>query len=328
MKRRDFLKATLGGGAAALAGATTTVQARENLKPIEGAVGLLYDSTLCVGCKACVKACKEVNGMPPEIRDGNPQYDSARDLSAKTRNVIKVYKNGTAEVKDREIDGFAFAKRSCQHCVDPGCVSVCPVSALTKDPKTGIVGYDADACIGCRTCMTGCPYNVPRFDYEGPFGKLFKCELCNQKGLERVDKGLTPACAEVCPTGATLFGRQDDLLQEAKHRLALPEGEMVSYPRGNLSKPDAPHEKPAPKYQSNVFGEKELGGTQVMHIAGVPTEKLGLPNFPERSYASISEGVQHTIYKGFAAPLLALAGMTYLVRRNTKNGDDQDGGES
>lgn len=321
MNRRDFLKASLGGVAALGSG---TALARPNREPAPQAVGMLYDSTLCIGCKACVAKCKEVNGMPPEIDGDNLQWDSARDLSPQTLNVIKLYENGSGEKKDRETDGYAFEKRSCMHCVDPGCVSVCPVTALRRHPVTGIVTYHKDACIGCRTCMTGCPYNVPRYDFNNPVGEIHKCQLCNQAGVERIDKGMMTGCAEACPTGATLFGPREALLAEAKRRMELKPGEIYNYPRGDVTKPDSHHEKEVPEYLQHVWGEKEAGGTNVMHISSVPFDKLGMPPLGERSYASISETVQHTLYSYMVLPAVVLGGLSYVVRRNTedKEGDD------
>ncbi len=86
-------------------------------------------------------------------------------------------------------------------------VSLCARSRAEKDPKTGIVHYDKDVCTGCRYCMVACPYNVPKYDYNNPFGALHKCELCNQKGVERLDKGGLPGCVEVCPAGAVILVR-------------------------------------------------------------------------------------------------------------------------
>ena len=322
MKRRDFLKASLGGTAAALG--TGVAKARPNLEPAPEAVGMLYDSTLCVGCKACVAACKAINGMPPTQLGDDVQYDSAKDLSPQTLNVIKVYRDGEAAEKDRVSNGFAFEKRSCMHCVDPGCVSVCPVTALRRHPVTGIISYHADVCIGCRTCMTGCPYNVPQFDYDNPFGELHKCQMCNQAGVERIDQGLMTGCAESCPTGATLFGSRETLLAEAKRRMKLQPGEIYNYPRGDLRDPDSFHEKAAPEYQQHVWGETEAGGTNVLHIGAIPFDKMGMPPLGERSYASISESVQHTIYSYMALPALLLGGLTFIVKRNTDDeGDDQ-----
>lgn len=323
MDRRTFLKAATVGTAAACV--SSVAEARPNLEPAPQAVGMLYDSTLCVGCKACVAACKEVNGMDPVIMGDDVQFDSAKDLSGDTLNVIKIYKDGTAEVKDSEANGFAFEKRSCMHCVDPGCVSVCPVTAMRRDPLTGIVTHHPDACIGCRTCMVGCPYNVPQFEYDEAFGKIQKCQMCNQEGLERISKGGMTACAEVCPTGATLFGPRDMLLEEAKRRKSLKAGETYNFARGDISKPESFHEKKLDaNYLDHIWGEKEAGGTNVMHISAVPFDKLGMPPLEERSYASMSESVQHTLYSYMALPAAAMAGLTYIVKRNKDNHDGEE----
>lgn len=321
MKRRDFLKAT--AVSTAVVCSAEVAEARPNLQPAENAVGMLFDSTLCVGCKACVAMCKKVNDMPPVIEGDNKAWDSARDLSPQTLNVIKVYKNGTAATKDKETDGFCFEKRSCMHCVDPGCVSVCPVTAMRRDPLTGIVTYHADACIGCRNCMVGCPYNVPQFEYDEAFGQIQKCQMCNQEGVERINNGEITGCAEACPTGATLFGSREDLLKEAKRRMAMKEGAIYNYPLGDLSEPDSYHEKAIPAYQQHIWGEKESGGTNVMHISAIPFDKLGMPPLKDRSSASIAEGVQHGIYSYLALPAIALAGLSFVVRRNENDeGDD------
>ncbi len=321
MKRRDFIKATLGGAAATVC---STAEARPNLEPAKNAVGMLFDSTLCVGCKACVSKCKEVNGMPPVIEGDHASWDSARDLSGKTLNVIKVYKNGSAAVKDSEVDGFCFEKRSCMHCVDPGCVSVCPCTAMRHDPLTGIVTHHPDVCIGCRNCMVGCPYNVPQFEYNELFGQIQKCQMCNQAGVERIDKGQITGCAEACPTGATLFGTRDALLQEAKRRMALKPGDIYAYPRGDVSRPDSFHEKAVPLYKKDIWGEKEAGGTNVLHISSVSFDKLGMPPLEERSASSVAATVQHSLYNFMVLPAVALVGLSYVVRRNT---DANDGGE-
>jgi Fe-S-cluster-containing dehydrogenase component len=258
------------------------------------------------------------------IERGENGWDSARDLSGDTLNVIKVYRNGNAQTKDQEVDGFCFEKRSCMHCVDPGCVSVCPCTAMRQHPVTGIVTHHPDVCIGCRNCMVGCPYNVPQFEYDEVFGQIHKCQMCNQKGVERIDNGQMTGCAEACPTGATLFGTREALLAEAKRRMALKPGEIYNYPRGDVSRPDSFHEKEVPLYQQQIWGEKEAGGTSVMHVSAVPFDKLGMPPLEERSAASVAEGVQHTIYNFMALPAIALAGLTYVVRRNTA---DQASGE-
>jgi Fe-S-cluster-containing dehydrogenase component len=337
--RRDFLRRAAETSATAAAGVAGTMvgaapepaaalQRPPKPMPPE-AVGLLYDGTLCIGCKACVKGCKEANGMPAEIAPAQAgwnegTWDSPVDLSAKTLNIIKVYREGTAETKDVEKNGFAFSKRQCLHCADPSCVSVCPVSAMTKDPRTGVVSHHADRCIGCRYCVLSCPFGVPKYDYTNAFGKIAKCQLCKH----RLAEGQLPACVDVCPTGATLFGRSADLKEEAKRRLALKPGDRQQVPRGDLAGKlggeRSGHERTvAVSYQAHIYGEKELGGTQCLALSAVPFDKLNLPTkVPETGYPTVTEGIQHTLYQGMVAPMALLAGLVYLAHHNHKARDE------
>ena len=90
-----------------------------------------------------------------------------------------------------------------------------------------------------------------------------------------------------------------------------------------MRQPSSHHEKAVPHYQQHVWGEKEAGGTNVMHISSIPFDKLGMPPLGERSHVSISEGVQHTLYSYMALPAVVLGGLTWLVKRNTDDeGDD------
>jgi Fe-S-cluster-containing dehydrogenase component len=328
LDRRAFLARSFGGAAAGAALAAGEAQAITLARPDRvappGAVGILYDSTLCVGCKACVAACKAANGAPAVVpatlkawNDG--EWDSAEDLDGRTLNVIKAYVNGTREAKDREVDGFAFVKRHCLHCIDPSCESVCPVSAMRKDPVTGIVTNDKDACMGCRYCSYACPFGVPQFDLSIAYGRINKCEMC--KHLQA--KGGIPACCDVCPTGASLFGKLTDLQKEAETRIALAAGTEYDFPRGRLgdeSRPKNPGH--AATYLKKVYGEKDGGGTQLRYIAGVSFEKLGLPTLPPHSFAATAEGIQHTVYKWFLAPLVLFAGLLALTWRSTRRGRD------
>jgi Fe-S-cluster-containing dehydrogenase component len=316
--RRDFLRgAGFVTAAAAVPTEAAAAIARSPKQISPQAVGMLYDSTLCIGCKACVAACKVANKMPEDIPQtlsgwNENTWDSAEDLSGRTLNVIKVYRNGTAEQKDREINGFAFVKRHCLHCVDPSCVSACPVSAMRKDPVTGVVTYDADACIGCRYCVYACPFGVPQFDINNPLGKIAKCQFCAHLQKE----GKTPACCDVCPTGASLFGPVKELEHEIERRLATPAGSAYEFPRGKLGENRPPNAATIPTYVKGVYGEHEAGGTQVRYLAGVPFPKLGLPNVGRQSPASLSEGMQHTLYQWLIAPLVAFLGLAFLARRN------------
>ncbi len=127
MERRDFLRAIAAGGALPpVSFRPLMVQALFNGRQRRGppeALGLFYDSTLCIGCKACVAGCKAANGMPvdisPDQREWNQgTWDTPKGLSGHTLNTILVYRDGAMEQKDREENGFAFIKRQCLHCVD------------------------------------------------------------------------------------------------------------------------------------------------------------------------------------------------------------------
>jgi Fe-S-cluster-containing dehydrogenase component len=304
LSRRGLFQVAAAGTAAIPA---LDARARPNKTMPDKALGLLFDGTLCIGCRACMSACKETNGLPPErtMLENGDYWDAPLDISGTTYNVIKAYRDGPL---------FAFTKSSCYHCVDPSCVSACPVSAMTKDPATGIVEYSVDACIGCRYCVAACPFGVPRFTYDTPFPKIAKCELCR----ERLAYGKYAACAEVCPTGATLFGSVVDLRAEIERRKKLAPGTNTSFPRGRIDGTDTYTGKVG-AYVDHVYGDKEIGGTQVLHLSGVPFELLGKPKLPDTPPARISETVQHAIYQAFIAPAVFLAGLAALAWRNMKD---------
>ncbi|TCP94706.1 [NiFe]-hydrogenase II apoprotein ferredoxin-type subunit [Cricetibacter osteomyelitidis] len=278
------------------------------------AVGMLYDSTLCVGCQACVAECQNVNGTAVNP-DGEQTWSNNDKLSPFTRNVIQVWSDGDGVNKDQLQNGYAYIKKQCMHCVDPNCVAVCPVQALTKDPKTGIIGYDPDICTGCRYCMVGCPFDVPKYDYNNPLGQISKCELCNQKGVERIDKGELPGCCHVCPTGAIIFGTREELMAEAKRRLRLLRGTDYDYPRQSVNSTDT-YRGTVPFYQQHIYGEFEGGGTQVLVLSAVPTDNLGLPPLEREATGSRAAHLQHFLYRGMALPLLGLAGLSMMTYKN------------
>lgn len=283
--RRDFLKSAAAGGALLLS--PLGAMANEtDLKADDEAVGMLYDSTLCVGCKACVTRCKQVNDMEaaPSPNDGDRLWDSPNDLDYRTRNIIKLYK---------EEDQFAYVKHQCMHCIKPSCVSACPVSAMQKEEKRGIVFYDKDKCIGCRYCQIACPFNIPKFEWPEAFPKIVKCDLCKYTNLKLKNE---PACCETCPTEAVIYGKRKDLLHEAKMR-------MAAHPE---------------KYQDAIYGEHEVGGTNVIYLAGTSFTNLGFPELEQESAAVVSEHIQHTIYKGFIAPVALYGFLAMVALKNRK----------
>src|SRR6185436_14477411 len=181
---------------------------------------LLLDTTRCIGCGACYRACKERNALPAT---GDVLTDVLSDSTYTTL----------------EARAGRYVRRMCMHCASPTCVSSCPVAALAKTPA-GPVVYDEKRCIGCRYCIQACPFSVPRYEWSAVLPRVRKYDLC----ANRLSAGQATACAGVCPTGATRYGSRDDLLTEAKQRIAL---------------------EPA-RYVDHVYGEHEAGGTSVLFI--------------------------------------------------------------
>jgi Fe-S-cluster-containing dehydrogenase component len=330
--RRNFLKGLAVGAASLGAGSIMGPAAARPAKALApGAVGILYDATQCIGCKACEVACKAHNGLPPVDNPALDQaygvagaWDGADDLNSRTMNKIKAYpglKTVAASRADAVLaettpasDEVSFVKRACMHCVDPDCVSACPVSALTKDAQTGIVQYNPDACIGCRYCQIACPFNIPKFEYEKAFPQIVKCQMCT----DLVADGGIPACCSACPTGASLFGRVEDLRAEGHRRLAAAPGARLEYPIHALDSGDRKVATVA-DYTPRIYGETETGGTQYMLMADVPFDKLGLPQLGSESSARLSETIQHSLYGGMVAPTLLLGGLVYAAYRNTRD---------
>lgn len=286
INRRDFLKFSAGAGLMVSAGATPGQAAsRGQLSP--DAVGILYDATLCIGCKSCMVNCKKYNAMeggalyhpgrdiPYEYATPEKIYDAPVELSATTLNIIKQYSDGPAH---------SFIKQHCLHCIDPACASVCPVGALYKDPTSGIVAYDKKKCIGCRYCQMACPFNIPKFEWDSTKPEIVKCQLCRH----RYASGGYSACCEFCPTGASLFGKVADLRLEAKQRLTLKPGDYYDYPVQRIGSGQRLRTKVS-AYVDHVYGMTEAGGTQYLLMAGVSFDKLGFnPRITDQAYPELT----------------------------------------
>ncbi len=291
VSRRTVLRVLGAGAAGAAAASAIPAAAREPPRLPADAKGLLYDSTLCIGCRACVTKCKEANELPPDATAMlGAVYDAPADLNATTKTVIQLYQGGGQA---------AFMKRQCMHCVDPACVTACMIQAFRKGPE-GIVSYDASHCIGCRYCQIACPFNVPKFEWSKAIPKIVKCELCRHR-----KEG--PACAQVCPREAVIYGKTSDLLAKAKRRVA-------AEPK---------------RYFPKVYGETDGGGTQCLYLApaGIPFERLGLPDLGPEGVPHRAVSVQHGLYQGFVAPVVLYAALGFVVWRNRKSQQGKEGGK-
>lgn len=213
--------------------------------------GILFDSTMCVGCGECYTACKSKNNL----RESNSDFLKDH-LSENTFTVVEEY-------------GENYTRKMCMHCQEPACVSVCPVGAFTKT-ELGPVIYDQDKCIGCRYCMQACPHSVPRYEWSKVNPHVKKCTMC----YDRVSKGEATACSEACPTGATLFGDLEELIIEAKQRIKDNPDEYYNQIYG-LEEAGG----------SNVLILSSVPFEQLGFVTKLPKEPL--PNFTNRALEKI-----------------------------------------
>ena len=287
ISRRQALLGIVGvGGAITAAPLTSAAAEMHPAHPVAppDAVSMLYDNTICTGCKACMVACSDANGLPRDTTLSGGLWHMPEDLNSKTKNIIKLCEepNGT---------DFAFVKRQCMHCLDPACVTGCPFGALKKN-LWGAVTWDGSLCIGCRYCEVACPFDVPKFEWDKWNPKIVKCEFCFD---QRLKENQQPACTGVCPTGAVIFGRRVDLLAKAKERIAA---------------------SPNKYFENRVYGEYEAGGTQVLYLSSVPFDKIGLPKLGSTSLGHYATKVTSVIYKWLSGPILVGALLGALIKRN------------
>lgn len=277
MNRRTAITALVSTAAAACG--LSKAQAGAHAAAGPKAVGLLYDSTMCVGCLACVSGCADAQAA--RMADEGRLYQDSRKLTPQARTAVRTITKGEAE---------CYSKLQCMHCLDPGCVSACMMGALSKDER-GIVSWDGDRCVGCRYCQIACPFNVPRFEWSNARNpRIVKCEMC----WPRQDKGEKPACVESCPAEAVIFGKRDELLAEAHRRIEeTPDG-----------------------YFPKILGERDAGGTQVLMLSPVSFAELGVPDVGTEPIPESVRNVQGALYNGFVAPTVLYGVLATVVWRN------------
>jgi formate dehydrogenase iron-sulfur subunit len=250
-------------------------------------MAILTDVTLCIGCEDCVTACKRTYGLAAD-RPWRWQND-VTDLSA-TRWTTIVNKPGGRHVR-----------KQCRHCAEPACVSVCPVGALRKTPE-GPVIYNGSLCMGCRYCMMACPYGIPRYTWLETVPYVRKCVLCH--GKIKSGELKQPACTAACPTGATIFGDRQELLAEAHRRIE--------------AKPDL--------YINRVFGEHEVGGSNVLYISDIDLGFLGWkPDLGDDPYPAMTWPALRMVPGVFVGVGVAMSATCWLIGRRMKIAAEQSG---
>lgn len=171
-------------------------------KPAEHYYGMGIDISKCIGCGRCVDACKTENDVPREpyfFRTWVERYRVMGDGETIVDSPNGAIDSFKSEAREQEMVRSFFVPKLCNQCDNPPCVQVCPVGATFKSPD-GVVLVDKDYCIGCRYCIQACPYGARYLDPETRTAE--KCTFC----YHRLVKGLKPACVEVCPTQARIFG--------------------------------------------------------------------------------------------------------------------------
>lgn len=244
---------------------------------------VLVDMTRCIGCRSCQVACKAWNDNAAETTQMVGRYDNPPHTTANTFTKVAFNEVVTAAQLH-----WVFAKQQCMHCEHPACVSVCPVGAFQK-LATGPVVYDPTRCVGCRYCMTACPFNMPKYEWDSATPQVRKCSFC----ADRQSQGLEPACVKACPTGALTSGERSDLIAQAHGRIQA---------------------RPA-KYVDRVYGEHEAGGTAWLYLSPTPFEDLGFPSLSEHAVTAWSETAMAATPGVFVGAAALLGGIYWFTKR-------------
>jgi len=274
----------------------------------------LVDTTNCIGCRACQVACKQWNdraGEQTELQYDPLDFQNPATLSSKTYTLISFH-----EIPDENAPGalrYVFSMKRCLHCLEPACASACPTTALTRQ-SDGPVSYDSSKCIGCRYCVWACPWGVPTAEWDSLAPKIQKCTHCadrtdqpvpltrNGSSLDSEESNqflaniAVPACVKACPADCLKFGEREEMLTEARRRIA----------------------KRPERYVDHIYGEQEAGGTSVLYLASVPFEKIGFPDVGTKSYPGRSRLALHAVPPAVMVVGAALGGVFSFMKRRAR----------
>jgi Fe-S-cluster-containing dehydrogenase component len=289
LSRRGFLKGTfaIGAGLAGLPASRARAEPANILSPDR--MGVLLDTTVCIGCRSCEWACKKAHDLPTpplEAYEDRSVFARMRRPDDKALTVVNRYAN------PRDPETPYSVKVQCMHCDHPACVSACIVGALSKQ-EDGAVVWDTARCIGCRYCMIACPFQIPAFDYHKALDpKVRKCDFC----FQRRRAGKLPACVEICPMEVMTFGPREELLRIARDR-------VKRFPQ---------------RYVDHVYGEREIGGTSWLYLAGRDFQDLQFPKLGDNPAPGVSESIQHGVFAYFVPPvsLYALLGVLMWIAKS------------
>jgi Fe-S-cluster-containing dehydrogenase component len=294
--RRNFLKtaAVMGTAVSGITPKQTNAAPKNILS--EDRMGVLVDTTVCIGCRKCEWACKTAHGLPThpiEEYDDKNVFKQIRRPDDKALTVVNEFPAKLDELYPTTV------KVQCMHCDHPACVSACIVGAFSKE-ENGSVIWDTDKCIGCRYCMVACPFQIPAFEFEKALHpEIRKCDFC----FERTKEGKLPACVDICPVEALTYGKREELVSVARQKIKL-------YPK---------------KYIDHIFGQHEVGGTAWMYLAHRDFAELQFPKLGNNPAPGVSEAIQHGIFAYFVPPiaLYALLGGVMWINKNKKKSETE-----
>ncbi len=279
INRRSFVKLLLGASALGTVGSLKAAEAA----PLR--YGKLVDTTICIGCKRCMSACKRWNDL--EVDRLLEITDRETELSSENFTVVNLRR----DVRNR--DERTYVKWQCQHCRKPACAGACPVKAVRKLPE-GPVVINEEKCIGCMYCYQSCPYKIPRFSFKKRIAR--KCTLC----YDRINlaEGLKPACVDACPVEAITFDYKDAIIRNAKKRVE------------ELGR------------SANLLGLEEAGGTDVLTISYARAQDLDLVIAPRKVVNQNLDKIR-IIASGFMGAS-GLVGLLYILAAWTNTEENTD----
>ncbi|HEY8368977.1 MAG TPA: 4Fe-4S dicluster domain-containing protein [Thermodesulfobacteriota bacterium] len=242
-------------------------------------MGFFTDSTVCIGCKACEVACKEWNQLPATNGGQNTlsgdSYDNTRQLDGIHWRHVQFIEQFN---EDRSQARWLMNSDVCKHCVQAGCLEVCPTGAIIRTEFDTVV-IQSDVCNGCRDCIPACPFGVIGMNPVSNTAQ--KCTLC----YDRLKVGLEPACAKACPTDSINFGTIADLRQMAQDRVRKlrAEGESRAYLYGAdpgmlgglnaffllVDRPEVYGLPANPQLPSRNLGPNAIGASAAALLAGI-----------------------------------------------------------
>jgi formate dehydrogenase iron-sulfur subunit len=245
-------------------------------------MGFYTDTTVCIGCKACEVACKEWNQLPSSNGGANTMsgdsYDNTRRLDGIHWRHVKFIEQFS---ETRQDGRWLLMSDVCKHCVQAGCLEVCPTGAIIRTEFDTVV-IQSNTCNGCRDCIAACPFGV--IDINPVSGTAQKCTLC----YDRMQNGLEPACSKACPTDSIQFGTISELRERAQKRVEQlhQTGEKRAYLYG--------------------ADESMLGGLNSFYLLVDKPEVYGLPPDPKMPTRNLVPG---SLYTALGAIMVGLAGI-------------------